>query len=101
MAARLAAAARGRQADCVVSPDQKLKAFYRNRNLWVANFDGSNERAVTTDGSEKTRIKYGTGSWVYGEELGQTTAIWWSPDSTQASGSTGSTKARCRTSSCR
>ncbi|HEY6357601.1 MAG TPA: DPP IV N-terminal domain-containing protein, partial [Vicinamibacterales bacterium] len=77
------AAARGRQADCVVSPDQKLKAFYRNRNLWVANFDGSNERAVTTDGSEATRVKNGTGSWVYGEELGQTTAIWWSPDSTR------------------
>jgi dipeptidyl-peptidase-4 len=75
-------AARGRQADCVVSPDQKLKAFYRNRNLWVANFDGSHERAVTTDGREATRVKNGTGSWVYGEELGQTTAIWWSPDST-------------------
>ena len=39
--------------------------------------------AVTTDGSEKDRIKYGTASWVYGEELGQTTAMWWSPDSTK------------------
>jgi dipeptidyl-peptidase-4 len=75
------AAARGRQADCVVSPDQKLKAFYRDRNLWVANFDGSNERAVTKEGNEKGRLKFGTGSWVYGEELSQTTAIWWSPDS--------------------
>ena len=75
------AAARGRQAFCVVSPDGKLKAFYRNRNMWVANFDGTGEKAVTTDGSEKERIKYGTGSWVYGEELGQTTAIWWAPDS--------------------
>ena len=75
--------ARGRQADCVVSPDRRLKAFYRDRNVWLANFDGSNERALTTDGSEKTRIKYGTASWVYGEELGQTTAIWWSPDSTK------------------
>lgn len=76
-----AAAARGRQVDCEVSPDGKLKAFYRDRNLWVANFDGTNEKAITTDGSEKTRVKYGTGSWVYGEELSQTTAIWWSPDS--------------------
>ncbi len=74
-------AARGRQAICLPSPDGKLKAFYRNRNLWVANFDGSGEKAVTTDGSSAGRIKYGTGSWVYGEELGQTTAIWWSPDS--------------------
>ena len=39
--------------------------------------------ALTTDGSEKDRIKYGTASWVYGEELRQTTAMWWSPDSTR------------------
>jgi dipeptidyl-peptidase-4 len=77
------AVARGRQSDCAVSPNRLLKAFYRDRNVWLANFDGSNERALTTDGSEKTRIKYGTASWVYGEELGQTTAIWWSPDSTK------------------
>src|SRR3984957_16707643 len=75
--------ARGRQAFCVESPDHKLKAFFRNRNLWIANFDGSGEKAITTDGSEKGRIKYGTGSWVYGEELSQTTAIWWSPDSSK------------------
>jgi len=79
------AAARGRQLDCVESPDRKMKAFYRARNLWVAHFDGSNEKQVTKDGSEKTRIKYGTGSWVYGEELAQTTAIWWSPDSKRVS----------------
>ncbi len=76
-----AGAARGRQVDCVVSPDKTLKAFYRNRNLYVANYDGSGEKAVTTDGNEKDRTKYGTGSWVYGEELSQTSAIWWSPDS--------------------
>ena len=29
------------------------------------------------------RIKYGTASWVYGEELGQRTAMWWSPDGTK------------------
>jgi dipeptidyl-peptidase-4 len=74
-------AARGRQLDCAISPDGKLKAFYRNRNIWIANADGSSERAITKEGSLKDRTKYGTGSWVYGEELGQTTAIWWSPDS--------------------
>ena len=76
-----ASAARGRQIDCSVSPDGKMKAFYRNRNLWVAAFDGSGEKQVTTDGSVEKRIKNGSGSWVYGEELNQTTAIWWSPDS--------------------
>lgn len=75
------AVARGRQADCVVSPDGKLKAFYLNRNMWVANFDGTEAKAITKDGSEKDRIKNGTGSWVYGEELSQTTAVWWSSDS--------------------
>jgi dipeptidyl-peptidase-4 len=71
---------RGRQAACAPSPDGKKRALYRDRNLYISNADGSGEVAVTTDGSEKGRIKYGVGSWVYGEELGQTTAIWWSPD---------------------
>ena len=58
-----------------------MKAYYRDRNLYVSNADGSGEVAVTTDGNEKARIKYGVASWVYGEELDQTSAIWWSPDS--------------------
>jgi dipeptidyl-peptidase-4 len=74
---------RGRQFASAESPDGKHKAFYRDRNLWVSNADGSDAVAVTTDGSEKDRIKYGTASWVYGEELRQTTAMWWSPDGTK------------------
>jgi len=72
---------RGRQATSADSPDGKLKAFYRDRNLWMSDAAGSNETPITTDGSEAGRIKYGTASWVYGEELGQRTAMWWSPDS--------------------
>jgi dipeptidyl-peptidase-4 len=74
---------RGRQVATALSPDGKLKAFYRDRNLWLSDAAGANEVALTTDGNEKDRIKYGTASWVYGEELGQTTAMWWSPDSTK------------------
>jgi dipeptidyl-peptidase 4 len=74
---------RGRQAASADAPDKKLKAFYRDRNLWISTASGEGESAITTDGSEKDRIKYGTASWVYGEELDQTTAIWWSPDSTK------------------
>ena len=74
---------RGRQRECHASPDGKLKAFYRDRNFWVANADGTGEKQITTDGSVEKRIKNGSGSWVYGEELNQTTAIWWSPDSTK------------------
>jgi dipeptidyl-peptidase-4 len=71
---------RGRQFDSALSPNEKMKAFYRARNLWLSDAGGGNEIAITTDGSEKTRVKYGSASWVYGEELNQNTAMWWSPN---------------------
>ena len=77
---RGAGVARGRQAVEAWTPDSSRKAVYRDRNLFIADRDGSNERQLTTDGSATDRIKYGTASWVYGEELDQTTAMWWSPD---------------------
>jgi len=80
---RGAGPARGRQVDSAVSPDGKLKASYHDRNLWLTDTAGATEVPITTDGSEKSRIKYGTASWVYGEELSQTTAMWWSPDSSR------------------
>ena len=73
--------ARGRQLDSVASPDGLLKAFHRDRNLWVSDASGLIEAAITAEGNEKARTKYGKASWVYGEELGQSTAFWWSPDS--------------------
>ncbi len=73
---------RGRQFDVSESPDGRFKAFYRDRNVWISAAGGS-EIQVTTDGSEKDRIKSGTASWVYGEELSQITSMWWSPDSTR------------------
>ena len=72
---------RGRQFDSAESPDKSHKAFYKDRNLWISGADGANAVAITTDGNEKDRIKYGTASWVYGEELSQRTAMWWAPDS--------------------
>ncbi|MBL8960407.1 MAG: DPP IV N-terminal domain-containing protein, partial [Gemmatimonadetes bacterium] len=74
---------RGRQYDMALSPDSTRKAFYRDRNLWISDTSGANAIAVTTDGNEGTRIKNGSASWVYGEELGQVTAMWWSPDGKQ------------------
>jgi dipeptidyl-peptidase-4 len=70
---------RGRQFDAAPSPDGKRRAFYRDRNLWLSDADGANEVALTTDGSVEARVKNGTASWVYGEELDQNTAMWWSP----------------------
>lgn len=74
---------RGRQAAEAMSPDSSKKAFYRDRNVWLSAADGTGEQQVTSDGSVEDRIKYGTASWVYGEELGQSTAMWWSPDGTK------------------
>ena len=72
---------RGRQAGSALSPDGLLKAFHRDRNLWLSDARGVVETKITTDGDAKTRVKNATGSWVYGEELDQTSALWWSPDS--------------------
>jgi dipeptidyl-peptidase-4 len=72
---------RGRQFTSTTAPDGSLTARYRDRNVWLSAPDGSGERAITTDGSAASRVKYGTASWVYGEELEQRTAMWWSPDS--------------------
>jgi dipeptidyl-peptidase 4 len=72
---------RGRQFTSATSPDGRLLARYRDRNVWVSAADGSDEHQVTTDGSAASRVKYGTASWVYGEELDQRSAMWWSPDS--------------------
>jgi dipeptidyl-peptidase-4 len=71
---------RGRQAATAASPDGQYKAFYKARNLWLADAKGVIEMPITTDGNEKDRIKNGAASWVYGEELSQRTAMWWSPD---------------------
>lgn len=72
---------RGRQFTFADAPDGKSKAIYRDGNVYISGLNGENEIAVTTEGSESKRIKFGSATWVYGEELNQTTAMWWSPDS--------------------
>ncbi|MGE3820404.1 MAG: DPP IV N-terminal domain-containing protein, partial [Isosphaeraceae bacterium] len=78
---RVGGVERGRQFGSSVSPDGLLKAFHRDRNLFLSDARGVVSDPVTTDGDAKTRVKNGVASWVYGEELDQNTAIWWSPDS--------------------
>lgn len=72
--------ARGRQFTSALSPDGSMKALYKERNLWLSDADGQNAIAVTTDGSAEKRTKYGSGTWVYGEELGQNEAMGFSGD---------------------
>lgn len=72
---------RGRQYASTDSPDGKLKAFTKDRNMYLSDIDGNNVVTVTSDGNDENQIKYGIATWVYGEELSQNTAMWWSPDS--------------------
>jgi len=72
---------RGRQYTSAKSPDGKFIARYHDRNVWLRSTNNTNEFAITTEGSEKTRVKLGTATWVYGEELFQSTAMWWSSNS--------------------
>jgi dipeptidyl-peptidase-4 len=72
------APSRGRQQAVASSIDGANEARYRDGNLFV-KINGADEKQLTTDGDGK--LKYGSASWVYGEELDQTTAMWWSPDS--------------------
>jgi dipeptidyl-peptidase-4 len=71
---------RGRQFALAIAPAGNHRAIYRDRNVWIGDSTGANAVQITTDGDAKARIKYGTASWVYGEELSQRTAMWWSPD---------------------
>lgn len=73
--------ARGRQYASTDAPNGQLKAFHKDRNMYISNIDGSNVQAITSDGNMENKLKYGIATWVYGEELGQNTAMWWSPDS--------------------
>ena len=70
---------RGRQYTQVISPDDRWEAVYRDWNLVLVDRESKKEVPVTTDGNKD--IHYGTASWVYGEELDQNKAIWWTPDS--------------------
>jgi dipeptidyl-peptidase-4 len=65
------------------SPNHKLVAFTRNRNLYYVDIESGEEHQLTNDGTNL--IYNGWSSWVYMEEiLGRSTchkAYWWSPDS--------------------
>lgn len=69
--------ARGRQRTETVSNDGSMTAKHVDHNVVLVAEDGT-RIPVTEDGTESFR--YGTASWVYGEELDQSDAMWWSPD---------------------
>ncbi len=72
-------AGRARQLTDEPSPDGKWTSYYRDFNVVLVNNESGEEIQVTSLGTE--RFRYGTACWVYGEELGQGDAMWWSSDS--------------------
>jgi dipeptidyl-peptidase-4 len=72
---------RGQQFDREASPDGKWEAVCEDYNVILHAAEGEETIAVTEGGHRKFR--YGKANWVYGEELDQTTAMWWSPDSSR------------------
>ncbi len=82
---RGAARLRGRQRERTTSPDGKWVAVCENWNIIIESAseptDSSDRKPLhlTTNGDRK--FSYGKAGWVYGEELDQDDAMWWSPDS--------------------
>ncbi len=73
---------RAQQRALATSPDGKWKALYKDFNVTLESTTPDAEKiAVTKEGVD--RLRFGTGCWVYGEELNQSDAMWWSPDSTK------------------
>jgi dipeptidyl-peptidase-4 len=65
------------------SPDGRLVAFVRDRNLFTVDLEG-HERALTTDGG--SQLLNGQLDWLYEEEIygrGTHRAYWWSPDASR------------------
>jgi len=70
---------RAQQATRVPSPDGAWNAVFADCNVSLEPAAGGERVAVTTEG--KDRHWFGSADWVYGEELDQNEAMWWSPDS--------------------
>ena len=64
--------------DPQVSPDGGRVAFVRDRNLWVADLETGQARALTDDGDEV--IANGLAEFIAQEEMGRSIGFWWSPD---------------------
>ena len=71
---------RAKQVTLERSPDKKWRAVYRDHNV-VIEPKSKNASAIKVTKDGKPRRRFGTCCWVYGEELDQQTAMWWSPDS--------------------
>jgi dipeptidyl-peptidase 4 len=70
---------RAKQATHVESPDRAWTAVFADGNVRLEPTKDGAPVQVTAEG--KGKHWYGSADWVYGEELDQNSAMWWSPDS--------------------
>jgi dipeptidyl-peptidase-4 len=68
----------GQQLQGSFSPDYTKFAYVENYDIKVKDLTTGAEKQVTTGGKEE--LMNGQTDWVYPEELGQSTAYWWSPN---------------------
>lgn len=73
-------AGRAKQRTRVTSPDGKFRAVHRDGGVYVEEVSTEVEKVVKAASLSEPGVEYGTADWVYGEELEQNDAMWWSPD---------------------
>lgn len=72
---------RAKQQTVEPSPNRKWQAVYRDHNVVIEPVGQKDVPAMVVTKEGNDRRRFGTCCWVYGEELDQNTAMWWSPDS--------------------
>lgn len=72
--------ARARQFTEAFSADGRWRSHYQDGNIYVTDREAERTWALTEDGQSDGGIRFGTGCWVYGEELGQREAMGWRGD---------------------
>ena len=73
-------AGRARQRTRATSPDGAWRAEHVDGGVRLVKLDDGAVTPVIGPSAEAPGVVYGTADWVYGEELDQDEAMWWSPD---------------------
>ena len=70
---------RAKQRTQVTSPDGTSKAVFWDDSVYLENIE-THLLSLVIEAQKGEEIRYGTADWVYGEELDQSDAMWWSND---------------------
>ncbi len=73
-------AGRARQRTRATSPDRAWRAEHRGGGVHLVEVASGASEPVMLPGPDMPGVVYGTADWVYGEELDQNDAMWWSRD---------------------